>query len=56
MVIPGMMFPISGNLMENKDSEPWKNYFFRNGMTVAIAEQGIGTRAQVPIERQRNSR
>src|SRR4029434_2063627 len=49
----GMMFPISGNMMENMDNGPWKNWFFRNGMTVRMQNQGNGTTAQIPVDRQK---
>lgn len=49
----GMMFPVSGNMMENMDGGRWKNYFFRNGMTVAIGSQSNGTTEQVPLNRQK---
>ena len=49
----GMMFPISGNMMENMDNGPWKNWFFRNGMTVRMENQKNGTTAQVPLDRQK---
>jgi hypothetical protein len=47
-----MMFPISGNMMENMESGPWENYFFRNGMTVTIGGEKNGSTTQVSIERQ----
>ena len=49
----GMMFPISGNMMENMDNGPWKNWFFRNGMTVRMQNQRNGTTAQIPVDRQK---
>jgi len=48
----GMMFPISGNMMENMENSPWKNYFFRNGMTVSIGGEQNGSTAQISLERQ----
>lgn len=48
----GLLFPISGNMMENMDSSPWKNYFFRNGMTVDIDNKPNATTDQIPIGRQ----
>jgi hypothetical protein len=48
----GMMFPISGNVMENMNPKTWKNYFFRNGMTVAIDGEANGSTLQIPIEKQ----
>ncbi len=48
----GMMFPISGNVMENMNPKTWKNYFFRNGMTVAIDGETNGSTIQIPIEKQ----
>mgnify|MGYP007067072523 CR=1 FL=1 len=49
----GMMFPVSGNMMENMGGGHWKNYFFRNGMTVAIGGQLNGRTEQVPLDRQK---
>jgi hypothetical protein len=48
----GMMFPISGDVMENMNPKTWKNYFFRNGMTVAIDGETNGSTVQIPIEKQ----
>lgn len=48
----GLMFPISGNMMENMNYSPWKNYFFRNGMTVEIDNVPNATTEQIPIDRQ----
>lgn len=48
----GLMFPISGNMMENMNFSPWKNYFFRNGMTVEIDQQPNATTSQIPIAHQ----
>lgn len=48
----GLMFPISGNMMENMNFSPWKNYFFRNGMTVEIDHEPNATTNQIPIARQ----
>lgn len=48
----GMMFAISGNVMENMNPTTWKNYFFRNGMTVSIGGEKNGSTTQVPLERQ----
>jgi hypothetical protein len=49
----GMMFPISGNMMENMGNGPWKNYFFRNGMTVGMPDQANGTNVQISLDRQK---
>lgn len=51
----GMMFPISGNIMENMGNGPWKNWFFRNGMTVRMPTQPPlnGTTAQILLARQK---
>src|ERR1043166_5566230 len=48
----GMMFAVSGNVMENMDPATWKNYFFRNGMTVSFGGGENGLTKQVPLERQ----
>jgi hypothetical protein len=48
----GMMFAVSGNIVENMKKEPFKNYFFRNGMTVKIGGEANGTISQIPLERQ----
>jgi len=48
----GMMFPVSGNLMENMEG-PWTNWFFRNGMTVRMPNQQNNTGSQIAMERQR---
>lgn len=48
----GMMFPISGNMMENMDG-PWKNWFFRNGMTVRMQNQKNDSPEQIPLDRQK---
>ena len=48
----GMMFPISGNMLEDMTPSPWQNFFFRNGMTVRMAGQPNGTTTQVPLDRQ----
>ncbi len=48
----GLMFPISGDMMENMNFSPWKNYFFRNGMTVEIEHEPNATTYQIPITRQ----
>jgi len=48
----GFMFPISGNMMENMNDSPWKNYFFRNGMTVEIDREPNATPNQIPLARQ----
>jgi hypothetical protein len=50
----GMMFPVGGNLMENMENGPWKNYFFRNGMTVAIGGQKNDNSERVPLEHQKD--
>jgi hypothetical protein len=49
----GMMFAISGNMLENMNGEPWKNWFFRNGMTVRMPHQPNRTTDQVPLDRQK---
>ena len=49
----GMMFPISGNLMEDMGGGPWRNWFFRNGMTVRMPNQPNGTESQISMDRQR---
>jgi hypothetical protein len=49
----GMMFPVSGNLMENMENEPWKNYFFRNGMTVNMTNRANGDGKQIPMDVQK---
>jgi hypothetical protein len=43
---------VSGNVMENMAPKTWKNYFFRNGMTVKIDGETNGSTAQIPIDRQ----
>jgi hypothetical protein len=48
----GMMLAVSGNVMENMDGRTWKNYFFRNGMTVSIGGETDGSTNQVSLERQ----
>ncbi|NGZ10892.1 MAG: hypothetical protein CV088_16150 [Nitrospira sp. LK70] len=48
----GMMFPVSGNMIENMRGGLWKNYFFRNGMIVVIEGQPNGTTEQIPSDRQ----
>src|SRR5262245_4790297 len=48
----GMMLPISGNMMENMDG-PWKNWFFRNGMTVRMPNQPNNTPQQITLDRQK---
>ena len=47
----GMMFPVSGNMMENMDG-PWTNWFFRNGMTVRMKGQANNSSTAIDIERQ----
>jgi len=49
----GMMFPVSGNMMENMDNEPWKNWFFRNGMTVRMPGQHNNRHEQIPLASQK---
>jgi hypothetical protein len=49
----GMMFPVSGNMMENMGNGPWTNWFFRNGMTVRMQNQQNNTTAQIPVDRQK---
>ena len=49
----GMMFPLSGNMLEDMGNKPWENFFFRNGMTVAIGGQSNGTTEQVHLDRQK---
>lgn len=48
----GMMFAISGNVMEDMDGAPWTNYLFRNGMTVALPGAKNGSTTQIPMEQQ----
>ncbi len=48
----GMMFPITGNMLENMDHTPFKNYFFRNGMTVLMKGQRNGTTDNIDLARQ----
>jgi hypothetical protein len=48
----GMMFPVSGNVLENMD-ESWKNWFFRNGMTVRMPNQPNDSPQQIPLDRQK---
>jgi hypothetical protein len=48
----GMMFAISGNLLEDMGGRPFENYFFRNGMTVKIGGEENGTTGQIPMDRQ----
>jgi hypothetical protein len=48
----GMMFPISGNMMENMTPTVWKNYLFRNGMTVSFGGGENGSTSQLPVDRQ----
>lgn len=52
----GMMFPISGNVMENMNPQTWKNYFFRNGMTVATDGETNGSTVQIRSKNKRLSR
>lgn len=47
----GMMFPVSGNLLENPNG-PRENYFTRHGMVVGFKGQPNGTRAPVKDDRQ----
>jgi hypothetical protein len=49
----GMMIPVSGNMMEDMDHVHWKNYFFRNGMTVSIGGEKNATVNQIDMVRQR---
>lgn len=48
----GMMFPISGNMIEDM-TEGWRNWFFRNGMTVRMPGQQNKTAEQIPLDRQK---
>ncbi|UCI19918.1 glucosaminidase domain-containing protein [Mesorhizobium sp. B2-1-8] len=48
----GMMIPVSGNMMEDMDGVHWKNYFFRNGMTVTFETQGNGGTDQIDSAKQ----
>lgn len=48
----GMMFAVSGNVLENMNPTTWKNYFFRNGMTVSMTGQPNGTANAISLERQ----
>lgn len=48
----GMMFPVSGNVMENMDGRPFSNYFFRNGMTVRMKGQPNGTSVGIDLATQ----
>lgn len=48
----GMMFAVTGNVMENMNNSPWENYFFRNGMTVGVGAPN-GSDKQIPLERQK---
>jgi len=43
----GMMFPASGNIIENGN-----NYFFRNGMTVVLGGQPNGTSTPIALDYQ----
>lgn len=43
----GMMFAVSGNILEDMDGKPFANYFFRNGMTVSMT--GINNGNSEPI-------
>ncbi|QND44751.1 hypothetical protein HB780_02920 (plasmid) [Rhizobium lusitanum] len=45
----GMMFAVSGNVIENR-----RNYFFRNGMTVAFKEAENGSTRDVPLSVQKS--
>jgi hypothetical protein len=47
----GMMFPVSGNMMENMNG-PWTNWFFRNGMTVRMRGQANNSATAIALERQ----
>jgi len=49
----GMMFPISGNMMEDMGGTTWKNWFFRNGMTVRMPNQQNNSSQQIPLDRQK---
>lgn len=48
----GMMFAVSGNILENMNPTTWKNYFFRNGMTVSMTGQPNGGTTAISLERQ----
>jgi hypothetical protein len=39
----GMMFAVSGNMLEDMNAPIWENYFFRNGMTVGFKGRKNGT-------------
>jgi hypothetical protein len=52
-ITSGMMVPVSGNMMENMNNGLWKNWFFRNGMTVRMSNQANGTTEQIPLDRQK---
>jgi hypothetical protein len=45
-----MAFPVSGNVLENKNDTSFKNTFFRNGMTIASPHNGKSD--QISIEEQ----
>ena len=47
----GMMFPVSGNMMENMKG-PWTNWFFRNGMVVRFKDQPNDSPDQISLVRQ----
>lgn len=49
----GMMFPVSGNIMEDMGGGPWTNWFFRNGMTVRMPNQPNNTGQQIQLDRQK---
>ena len=48
----GMMFPVSGNVMEDMGSGTFKNYFFRNGMTVRMKGQANATTVGIDLPTQ----
>ncbi len=48
----GMMFPVSGNVMENMGGGAFRNYFFRNGMTVRMKGQANATTVGIDLATQ----
>lgn len=50
--ISAMMFPVSGNMLEQQGTRPFQNFFYRNGMLVEMTGQPNGTQAQIPTDRQ----
>jgi hypothetical protein len=50
----GYMFAVSGNIIEDMDGPgQFKNFFFRNGMTVSFGQGLNGSAVELPIDRQR---